>query len=955
MSKKVMMRCVENALKDPLMDYASETSGFTDYETETSSLEALYNAVKGEKVEEILYRCVNVLGIINSGDGKGVVRYAFIHHHIRDYFASYYIVQRIRCALYYFAEQKADSDEVSIDLDRELFMNIRGALEPVYYERLDSTLKQFIGEILGEHRNILELVNRKTWKPAGKVFDEQDTLKSVLDMFRYQQADPRNTIYNIVEIFKTVRNSLSSADFNGLNLNNCCFYETICASGIDDFKVSASFRDCIISDQSFWFRGHLAKFRDIKISMNEKLLFTYGEDDQVCIWEVSSMFQKMHYATDISSYHEAHSPYQTEIVVSAANEFMLPAYNTEFIENEVITTSSKIVHYSITGEALYLTEEGENREVMCMSYTYDGKVLGIWGTDTLRIFDTETGNLCKKVRYQVQGETLGVIYTASGQIVLQVRTEKEQLSSSVYLHSKWALYLLEPDTGAVSLLLEYDSAQSVMHPKNTPAFAVDASGRYCSYYSGLKVYLFDLTTMTTNEIWNFNNSIAPVWIQFLDLEASVIAIQWADKLLYLPISGGMPEIFENCALLEADLCTFTKNEVFFVNKDEGLFRWDLTTNKVSDELIQRVRLEIEDIQQDFFGNLIVRYSNSCILTINVHSGMLVDTFFSNENDAKIEASLYLKNINRQLIVLRTSEYEQILLYDNYTGIVQRIDIYSHEGLKFVTAHSVENTLFVGFDKKAIAVDLLTLKQTEVWSQKAGEVLFDMEIELEGERPSVLLLLQWKMLCERPKYTIMSGSTAEGFNFVGERNVEYIDASHVSELVIVNNDDIEYFGMDAISDQVIYTVRTLWEQNEKQMLKRVFIFVKDTKAFSNSVTSIADSTFLMQFDENWIVTIRGYAEIGIFNKKTGDKSFIRISDPDDPDSLIEITNCFMCHNLKLYCRTVEDKLIQVDAETGFLEKTFDFMPGIIISGCDFTGSKVSENMRRILIEHGAVFQ
>ena len=58
---------------------------------------------------------------------------------------------------------------------------------------------------------------------------------------------------------------------------------------------------------------------------------------------------------------------------------------------------------------------------------------------------------------------------------------------------------------------------------------------------------------------------------------------------------------------------------------------------------------------------------------------------------------------------------------------------------------------------------------------------------------------------------------------------------------------------------------------------------------------------------------------------------------------------------LYCRTMEDKLIQVDVETGRLERTFDFMPGIIISGCDFTGSKVSENMRRILIEHGAVFR
>ena len=280
---------------------------------------------------------------------------------------------------------------------------------------------------------------------------------------------------------------------------------------------------------------------------------------------------------------------------------------------------------------------------------------------------------------------------------------------------------------------------------------------------------------------------------------------------------------------------------------------------------------------------------------------------------------------------------------------------SFQGYSHLLGVGSFSTLFIGFDKKVIVIDLLTLKQTEVWSQRAGEVLFDMEIEREGERQSVLLLLQWKMLCKRPKYTIMSGSTAEGFAYAGERDVEYLDASHVSEMMIVNNDDIEYFGMDAISDQMIYTVRILWEQNEQQMLKRVFIFVKDNKAFSNSVTSITDSTFLMQFDENWIVTIKGYADINIINKKTGDRASIRITDPDDPDSLISIVNCFMCQNQKLYCRTIEDKLIQVNAETGILEKTFDFMPGIIVSGCDFTGSKVSENMKRILIEHGAVFQ
>lgn len=965
LSKKRMAKCVESALKDPLIEYAVETSGFTDYEMETSSLDDVYNAIRREKTEDIIYRCVNVLAIINSGSGQGIIRYAFIHHHIRDYFAAYYIVQRIRCALYHFAEQQSEQNDIRLDRNPELFMNVRGSLEPIYYERLDDTLKQFIGEILGEHRNVPVLVDKKTWRPATKVFDEQDTLKTVLDMFRYQSAEPRNTINNIIEIFKTVRDRLSGENFDGLNLQNCCFYETICSSGISQYKVSASFRNCSISDQSFWFRGHLGRFRDIKMSMNNRLLFTYGEDNQVCIWELPSMYQKMHYAVDISSYPEAHSPYQTEIVVSGANEFMIPAYDTDFRDNETITLQSKIVHYSMTSGVLDLTEDGENREVMCMSYSYDGKILGIWGSDTLRVFDSETGDLCKKIIFQVPGETLGVIYTSSGQVVLQVRIEEEKMTKSVILHSRWALYLLDQDSGDISPLLEYASAKSVMHPKNTPAFSVDAGARYFVFYSERAVRLYDLTAMTVQEIWRFNDDSVPIWIQFLNFETPMVVVQWEDKLLYLSILGGEHVLYENSKLPDAELCAFAKDRVYFVDDEGKCCQWDLVTDTISEELIPRVKLGIEDIQQDYSENLIVRYSNNCIQTIDISTGMLIDTFYSNDNDAVIEASLYLTSINRQLIVLRTIGYEQVILYDNHTGMIQRIDIYAYDRFKFVRAHAAGNVLFIGFDKKVIAIDLMTMRQAEVWRQRAGEILFDMEIgddngperddqsDNANERHTVLLLLQWRMLCKRPAYLVISGSVEEGFTECGKRNVEYIDASKVNNLVIWKSDDIEYYGMDAISDQPIYTAKVLWKQGNRHIRKRLFMLVENLKAFKESVM-LGSNTFMTQLDEDWTVTVKDYSEIGIIDNRTGNKTVVRIQTPDDQDCLVEILDCFMSRNHKLYCRSIEDKLIQVDAETGLLEKTFDFMPGIIVSGCDFTGSKLSENMKHVLIQHGAVF-
>ena len=91
-------------------------------------------------------------------------------------------------------------------------------MEPIYYEKLDYTLRRYVGEVLGEHRNTPRLEDLRLWKDAEKVFEEQDTLENVLNMFRYQSVNPRNVISNIVEIFKTVRGNLSSENFNGLDL-----------------------------------------------------------------------------------------------------------------------------------------------------------------------------------------------------------------------------------------------------------------------------------------------------------------------------------------------------------------------------------------------------------------------------------------------------------------------------------------------------------------------------------------------------------------------------------------------------------------------------------------------------------------------------------------------------------------------------------------------------------------
>ena len=54
----------------------------------------------------------------------------------------------------------------------------------------------------------------------------------------------------------------------------------------------------------------------------------------------------------------------------------------------------------------------------------------------------------------------------------------------------------------------------------------------------------------------------------------------------------------------------------------------------------------------------------------------------------------------------------------------------------------------------------------------------------------------------------------------------------------------------------------------------------------------------------------------------------------------------------YCSTSDEKLIKVNPENGEILKKFSWLPGIILTGCDFAGTEISEYLRNILAGHGA---
>lgn len=88
-------------------------------------------------------------------------------------------------------------------------------------------------------------------------------------------------------------------------------------------------------------------------------------------------------------------------------------------------------------------------------------------------------------------------------------------------------------------------------------------------------------------------------------------------------------------------------------------------------------------------------------------------------------------------------------------------------------------------------------------------------------------------------------------------------------------------------------------------------------------------------------MRDYSKVCIYCKgkdgKYGQKyAFIPCTQEDEN---LNLYRAVMGATGNAYCRTSGEKLIKVDPETGKILKQFSWLPGIIVTGCDFAGTDV----------------
>lgn len=953
LSRASLRKEVEKSFCDAVfLEQAMAVPVFPEYESEKESLADLREQLRQIPSDQYLDIIVNILGVMNR---NGISGYSFVHHHIRDYFASYYIIQRIREALaIYDYERNFHAKENVLEGSNGVADNLRHCLEPVFYEIPDETVKSFIGEILGEHRNMPVLDEENHWHIPEPVVQEQTILRQLLDIYRYSSVDPQYLISNIVEIIKKVRKTVAGEIFDGLDLRNCRFYETICSIGIGDSCIAASFRNCKVTNQTFLFEGHIGRYIDFVIPRcNQDRILTLGDDEQVCLWNrVTHRMLSSHIVGNAIA-KEGCDP-DKKIAADSIQMFI-----TRFYDDTEEGRRTYIKYVRRDQNELLLTGKQEERIIDDMRFSpFDAFICGVWGGDTFRLFSAVDGRLCYSYVYTGSGRICHVIMPQENQVILHVRLSKKNVTQKPYYPSEWAFFRLDMDCDRIQTVYQYETRQSFNTQTNEPLTVFDDYQNKCLIYVDKQLVLINFENGEMSILDELSEDIIPERGEFLDIEGSKVCICWNDVIKIYDIGMKTAVIHRNLLLEQCMAFHIVGQYVYIIDENGMIHEWNLENDAITECVFPTVKLDIKGIHTDNQGHILVEYSNNCIITIDEAFDRLLSTFYDVEQESDVEVCTYLENINQFFIVLHCPDYEQILLYDPVSGKRERIKVTFTSQLNYCAVLEENNILYIAFDKKMIALNMNTGVQTEIWHANAGETFFDLNVK----KGKVYLLLQWVITCRMPLYYIFT-LNSDGVYEQGESAPVLYITEQDSENMLLEK-DIEFFVTDPIKNKTVFTARGMFLHPSAELRQqysffetvpeestRVFFYVEDYERYAKNI--MRDSAFVMQNNHMYLTILKDYSEVYIYNKtkegKFGQKyTFIPCTHEDEN---VNLFYAVMGTIGNAYCATSGEKLIKVRPETGKILKQFSWLPGIMLTGCDFTGTEVSEYLRKVLLEHG----
>jgi len=705
---------------------------FPDYETEAISLSDIKDSL-ASKGSAVLDCIVNTLGVMYRDKD---FNYYFIHHHVRDYFAGMYEIQRMRMAAVFWRRYNETNN-------RAYIIDAFNSLSLLNFDIWSGIKRNFIGEILCEHKNAPILVDGK-WMLPIITTRQQELLRTVLDIYRNAEQPPMNGIMNVVETIKDVRCILAGEDFSGLNMTECRLHGINCSVGRGEGRLFANFNGCYISDDTFQVEGHFEEMLEFAYSTHGDELFTMSAENTVKRWEVLSGRCINTIKLENGVLHESENLIQCRLVVANNDEsFLTGGY--EYTE-ETKGHFCFVQEYNWKHECLKYRSQGKFRDLNVMNYsTDDNFIIAVFSHNNLRLYKkgelspvyatelTEVGNVIDA--RILNDKEIFLFYTVGTIFVEETPDDVEDVTYQI------AIYNIE--TAQTDVLYSYaitadwdeDDAESIL----SPPYAFNPRNDTVVFWDNghLKKLL-----LSTREVENVPYPH--------DEPDFMIFERGANNLLLLYFDTCVTYVLEECyefSRHQYDDLTFqlagTHSALYLLMFDEQLkpYEWSLLQSRPI-EKYQYSNRNITDVYvKSTTKELLVTFDNDSLVILD-EQGTLVESLYFGKSDAQTCMSLY-SNVHDCLIFLYENDsYDYIECHYLSSGKTQYayFDTVEKNKIRSIALPSSEDKIFCEFENKVTEIDLLTLESTPVYSATDDEVV--QAVHYDAERDIVNIIVTY---------------------------------------------------------------------------------------------------------------------------------------------------------------------------------------------------------------------
>lgn len=662
----------------------------SDFEYNTETLKNVYNSFYKEdgklKIDLILICIYDQLGIVYRFEDATErhserIRYAFCHHHFRDYFSAFWDVQLLSSLQCLLSWDFSDIPTNSLE-SYHYFLNS-------YYWPVSKI--SFISQILMEHRNQPQFnLNTKNWRLPKEDNEEQCVLRKSLDFCRIltkNDIDIHYLLRNILAVISDGRKDFSGLNLSGLNFENYSFFNMNCSKRGKNKVLAAIFDGCTLSENNFKSQNHYDNI--IEYLYHNNRCYTIDDTGLIKCWDtISGTVEFELHSADPSWFDDITN--NSYIKISNDGHWLAAKVQESSPDGIILYVNIFDLKKTKDSPKQFFANEKYKR-ISSFNFTDDSQNLLILFDNTVYCFDIQTNKKIYDQQFTFFKHT--ELFAASGLSKIYAYTA-EYDSLSVNPYGGWEDYEEEDRIYCkIRELCPYNQTEQTIY-RFTGAFGTSPTVKYLSHNCSFLLFNYDKNCIERFECKSHSvipvfeeltceNNVPPsaihqsmdnkdvYFVMYPDVcfEGTIDIYGYSSILKEYFISGVAKLLSDSGSYEELHFLTSVapSNNRFLIRNDINTYEWD-TKNETLNLRYNCVFYNCTDLLVDEMRNLVIlvhQYNGVTIFSGNPLK--LENQFCFQEIGYFIGNACYNENCALLAMTFVRADHEKVMILDLTTG------------------------------------------------------------------------------------------------------------------------------------------------------------------------------------------------------------------------------------------------------------------------------------------------